>query len=285
MAIEIATKRSPLDYKGQLKPIWCPGCGAYGVLSSLYRALTVLDLDPENVVIVSGIGCSSRIPGFVNAYGFHGVHGRALPLATGVKVANPALTVIAAGGDGDGLAIGGGHLPHAARRNVDFTYILMDNSVYGQTKGQSSPTSKQSKGTKSTPYGSPEVPLNPIAMALAYDASFVARGYSANAAQLTDLIVQGIRHRGFSFIQVISPCVTWNDTYKEHSSRVVEIPSEHDSSDKVRAFALALEQEKDSLGVFYCAARPTYEDTLAAIRQEARGKGAGGLEGLFDRLT
>ncbi|MDP2660544.1 MAG: thiamine pyrophosphate-dependent enzyme [Dehalococcoidia bacterium] len=205
-------ERNPLAYRSELKPVWCPGCGDYGVLASMYQALSRRNVPPEDVVIVAGIGCSGRLPGYVNAYGFHGVHGRTLPIATGVKLANPSLTVFAVGGDGDGLAIGGGHIPHTARRNVDITYLMMDNSIYAQTKGQSSPTTSRDSESASMPYGTVEDPLNPIAMAIAYGVSFVARGYAARSQQLVELISRAMDHQGFSFIHVISPCVTHLDT-------------------------------------------------------------------------
>ncbi|MDA8187012.1 MAG: 2-oxoacid:ferredoxin oxidoreductase subunit beta [Dehalococcoidales bacterium] len=282
---ELATKRSPFDYKSDLKPIWCAGCGAYGALSSFYRALAAIDIAPENLVIVSGIGCTSRLPGFVKAYGFHTVHGRALPIATGVKVANPALTVIAVGGDGDGLAIGGGHFPHAARRNVDITYIMLDNSIYGQTKGQSSPTSFSDAVTKSAPYGPVESPLNAMAMALAYDASFVAQGYVGNAPQLSDIIQQAIEHKGFSFVHVLSPCVTYNDSYKYFQNRVSDVPPDHDVRDKVKAFQLALARETLPLGIFFQDDRPTFEEKIEGIRQQAKAKGKTSLEALLGRFA
>ena len=187
-------KRKPSDYKSDLKPIWCPGCGDFGVLASLYRAFAELDLDPARTVVVSGIGCSSRLPGFVTTYGFHSLHGRPLPVAMGVKLANPDLTVIAVGGDGDGFAIGAGHFPHAARRNVDITYLVMDNEIYGLTKGQVSPTSLTEQKAPSTPWGNLETPLNTLAFAVASGASFVARGASFNTKALTELIVQAMEH-------------------------------------------------------------------------------------------
>lgn len=273
MSTSATTQRNPLAYKSDLKPVWCPGCGDYGVLSSLYQALSRKDLAPEEVVLVAGIGCSGRLPGYVRAYGFHGVHGRTLPIATGVKLANPTLTVFAVGGDGDGLAIGGGHIPHAARRNVDITYIMMDNSIYAQTKGQSSPTTSLDWETTSMPYGTVEDPLNPIAMAIAYDVSFVARGYAARSQQLVELMVRAIEHKGFSFIHVISPCVTHHDTYKAMSSKVVDIPPDHDPSDRVAAFRLALEEERVPLGVFYQAQRPAFHERLDEIKRKAQPNG------------
>ncbi|MBI2955604.1 MAG: 2-oxoacid:ferredoxin oxidoreductase subunit beta [Chloroflexi bacterium] len=281
----MVTRRSPLEYKSDLKPVWCAGCGAYGALASLYRALANIEVRPENLVIVSGIGCTSRLPGFVKAYGFHTVHGRSLPIATGVKVANPALTVLAVGGDGDGLAIGGGHFPHAARRNVDITYVMLDNSVYGQTKGQSSPTSLPDAETKTTPYGAVESALNPMAMALAYDVSFIAQGYVGNAQQLTDIIQQAMRHKGFSFVHALSPCVTFNDSYQYLQSRVFDIPQDHDVHDKIKAFQLALITDRLPLGVFYVDNRPTFEEELEAVRQKALSRGKASIDSLLDHFA
>ena len=176
--------RNPRIYKSHVPPIWCPGCGDYAVLNGLMRAFARLDIAPENVAVASGIGCSSRFPAFLHTYGFHGVHGRALPLATGIKIGNPELTVVAVGGDGDGFSIGGGHIPHAARRNVELPYIVMDNSIYGMTKGQPSPTSPLGTRRKASPYGTIEAPLNPLMMVLSYDATFVARVFSGDFKQL-----------------------------------------------------------------------------------------------------
>ena len=239
------------DYKATVKPIWCPGCGDFAVLNALYQALTTLNLDPKDVAIVSGIGCSGRLPIFVNSYGFHGVHGRVLPTAMGVKIGNPKLTVIAVGGDGDGLAIGGGHFPHAARRNIDITYIMLDNNIYGLTKGQASPTTLQTFQGKSSPYGVAEENLNPIALALAYDVSFVARGYSGQLKHLTDLMVEGINHKGFSFIHALSPCVVFNDTYKYYGKKVTSIAPYENTANKMRALELWQDKNNIFLGVFY----------------------------------
>ena len=175
---------SPQEYKTDEHPIWCPGCGDFGVLDSLYKALAGLKVHTRDLVVVSGIGCSGRTPGFIKSYGFHSLHGRVLPVALGVRLANPALTVIGVGGDGDGFAIGGGHIPHAARRNIDMAYIIMDNSIYGLTKGQCSPTSPTGLQTGSTPYGNIEQPLNPLAMVIAYGATFVGQGYSGKPREL-----------------------------------------------------------------------------------------------------
>jgi 2-oxoglutarate/2-oxoacid ferredoxin oxidoreductase subunit beta len=268
----VEAKRSPKDYKSDLKPIWCPGCGDFGVLASLYRAFAELDLDPARTVIVSGIGCSSRLPGFVSTYGVHSLHGRPLPFAMGVKLANPELTVIAVGGDGDGFAIGAGHFPHAARRNVDILYLVMDNETYGLTKGQVSPTSLFEQKAPSTPYGNMEQPLNTLAFAVASGASFVARGASFNTKALTELIVQGIEHPGFAFIDALSPCVVFNNTQEEWKEKVSDIAPDHDVTDKGAAFGLAL-RGGFTLGIVYKELRPTlierYQGLLANAKESS----------------
>ena len=185
---------TPQSYKGDEHPIWCPGCGDFGVLASLYNALAGLKINPKDLVVVSGIGCSGRTPGFVKSYGFHSVHGRVLPVALGVKLANPNLEVIGVGGDGDGFAIGGGHIPHAARRNSDMTYLIMDNATYGLTKGQYSPTSQVGFQAGSTPYGNIERPLNPLAMLIAYGATFIGQGYSGNSFYFYHFFVLLLNH-------------------------------------------------------------------------------------------
>ncbi len=273
-------KLKPNDYKSEVKPIWCPGCGDFGVLSAFYRALSDLGVSPEKAVIVSGIGCSGRFPAFVEAYGFHGVHGRALPLATGVKMANPDLLVAAIGGDGDAFSIGAGHLPHAARRNIDLTYIVMDNEIYGLTKGQASPTSPvglspknapygEIKAAKSTPYGNNDAPINPIALVLAYGATYVARGFSSKPKEMVELIKRGLTHKGFSFIQIYSPCVTFFDTYDHFKEKTAPLPDGHDSRDKLAAFKMALDEEHLYLGEFYVEDRPSMAENAKATRERA----------------
>jgi 2-oxoglutarate ferredoxin oxidoreductase subunit beta len=198
------------DMKGKVDPDWCPGCGDFGVLAALQKALVALQIQPHNVVTISGIGCSSNLPGYISTYGMHTLHGRALAVATGVKLSNHNLTVVVTGGDGDGFGIGGNHFMHTMRRNVDLLYLAMDNQIYGLTTGQTSPTSRVGMKTKSAPHGNVEPPINPIALAIAAGATFVARGFSAEQRHLTDLIKQGLQHKGFSFIDVFSPCVTYN---------------------------------------------------------------------------
>jgi 2-oxoglutarate ferredoxin oxidoreductase subunit beta len=198
------------DFKGRVEPDWCPGCGDYGVLAAVQKALVELQIPQHEVATISGIGCSSNFPGFIETYGMHTLHGRSLPVATGVKMANHALTVLVTGGDGDGFGIGCGHFVHAMRRNVDLTYLVMDNQIYGLTTGQTSPTSRLAMKTKTTPFGNVERPVNPLALALAAGATYVARGFSADQKHLTELIKNAIEHKGFSFIDIFSPCVTYN---------------------------------------------------------------------------
>ena len=253
----------PADYKG-IKPIWCPGCGDYGILNAVVQVLARNRMDPSKLAVVSGIGCSGRFPAFVKSYGFHGVHGRVLPVATGLKLARPDLTVIAVGGDGDGLAIGMGHLPHAIRRNVDITYLLFDNHIYGLTKGQPSPTTEVGHTTHASPYGVSEYPLNPLALALVAGATFVARGFSSHTKHLADLIEAAIRHRGFSFVQIMTPCVTFYDTYKAWKEQAWEIGSTHNPADFDAALRLATQAEGMPIGIFYQVEKPTYLDRLTA---------------------
>jgi len=252
-------KRRPRDYKSRVKPTWCPGCGDFGLLASLLQALAQLALDPAQTVVVSGIGCSSRLPFFVRTYGFQTAHGRALPLATGLKIANPDLTIIVVGGDGDGFSIGGGHLVHAARRNPDITYLVMDNEIYGLTKGQTSPTSPLGFKTRSTPYGSADMPVNPLAWALSCGASYAARGFSGQPKQLTDLIVEGIQHPGFAFVQVMSPCVTFNNTLTQWRAATAPLPDDYDPGDRMAALAQAFRGDVLPVGLFYREIRPTLE--------------------------
>ncbi|MBS3966227.1 MAG: 2-oxoacid:ferredoxin oxidoreductase subunit beta [Truepera sp.] len=231
------TNPAPLtakEFKGKVDPDWCPGCGDYGVLNCLQRACAELALKPHELLVVSGIGCSSNLPGFFNAYGVHSLHGRSLPVATGAKLANHELTVVVTGGDGDGYGIGGNHLAHTARRNVNLTYIVMDNQIYGLTTGQVSPTSREGMKTKSTPYGSVERPANPLTAAIMNGATFVARGFSGDAKHLVELMVKAIQHQGFALIDVFSPCVTFNhdNDYPFFRQRVKRLEDEgHDPSD------------------------------------------------------
>jgi 2-oxoglutarate ferredoxin oxidoreductase subunit beta len=258
------------DYKSEVKPTWCPGCGDFGVLNATYRALAGVKLQPNQTVVVSGIGCSSRFPHFVKTFGFHSVHGRALPVAQGLKMARPDLTVVAVGGDGDMFSIGAGHLIHAALRNIDITVIVMDNEIYGLTKGQTSPTSPQGHVTKSTPYGLLASQFNPMATALSLGVSFVARGYSAKPKELATLIEQGIQHKGFSFIHVLSPCPTFYHTFDVWDAAVTPIPTDHDTKDRAQAVTLAMETEKQFLGLFYKEERATMDQAAQQVVQQTK---------------
>jgi 2-oxoglutarate ferredoxin oxidoreductase subunit beta len=210
------------SYEGKIHPDWCPGCGDFSVLNAMKKALFELGLNPHEVLVVSGIGCSSNLPGFINSYGMHTLHGRGLAVATGAKLGNHNLKVIATGGDGDGFGIGGNHFVHTMRRNVDLTYIVMDNQIYGLTTGQVSPTSMKGMKTKSTPHGSVENPINPIPMAIVGGATYVARAFSGKQKHLVEILKGAIEHRGFSFVDVFSPCVTYNkdNTFKWFNPRI-----------------------------------------------------------------
>ena len=232
------------DFKGKVDPDWCPGCGDFGVLNSLQRACSELGLRPHEILMVSGIGCSSNLPGYINAYGMHTLHGRSLAVATGAKMANHNLHVIATGGDGDGYGIGGNHFTHTARRNVDLTYVVMNNQIYGLTTGQISPTSRDGMKTKSTPFGSVEMPVNPITSAIMNGATYVARGYSGDIRHLTELIKGGIQHKGFALIDIFSPCVTFNhdNGHPFFKDRVQKLEDEgHDTTDWKTACEKAME--------------------------------------------
>jgi len=240
--LQRATQLSIADLKGKADPDWCPGCGDFGVLAALQKALVDLQIPMHNVVTISGIGCSSNLPGYINTYGMHTLHGRALAVATGLKLANHELTVIVTGGDGDGFGIGGNHFVHSMRRNVDLLYIVMDNQIYGLTTGQTSPTSRVGMKTKSMPFGNIEAPINPLTLALAAGATYVARGFSGEQKHLTELMKQGIQHQGFSLLDVFSPCVTYNhdNTYQWFRPRVKKV--EDDSSYDPTDWAAAMEK-------------------------------------------
>jgi 2-oxoglutarate ferredoxin oxidoreductase subunit beta len=247
------------DYKSDVNPVWCPGCGHYAVLSAITKALAELRLKRENVALVSGIGCSSRIPAYTSVYGFHGIHGRALPIAQGLKLARPDLTVLCAGGDGDGFSIGGNHFLHACRRNIDLTYIVMDNTVYGMTKGQASPTTEADwKESKLTPEGPGVPPFQPLDIALAAGASHVVRAFSGKPQMLAKYIVEAIEHPGFSFIQVISPCVTYRPEMRALKARVHDGFAET-STDRREARRRLLDDDGYSLGVLFKSVEPSYK--------------------------
>jgi 2-oxoglutarate/2-oxoacid ferredoxin oxidoreductase subunit beta len=277
---------NPKDFKSDLKPIWCPGCGDFGVLQAVYRALAAIGRPGHEIAFVSGIGCSSRIPGYTTAYGFNSVHGRALPIAQGIKLANPDLLVLAAGGDGDGFSIGGGHVPHAIRRNPDLTYIVMDNQIYGLTKGQLSPTSPKGLKTVTSGYGSLESPVNPLLYVLAYGAPFVAQGTPADLPGLSQIIEEAIRFPGFAFVNVQSPCVTYGEDdqqIKAHKARMKPL-KDHDATDLLAALDKARAYGSELYtGVFYRnPAPPPTLDSLVRQRQQDLSPGALPRERILD---
>jgi 2-oxoglutarate/2-oxoacid ferredoxin oxidoreductase subunit beta len=260
------------DFRNSVKPNWCPGCGDFSVQAAIQRAAANVGLEPENLAVISGIGCSGRISGYINSYGLHGIHGRSLPIAQGVKMANRDLTVIASGGDGDGYAIGMSHTIHAIRRNVNITYIVMDNQIYGLTKGQTSPRSATGFKTKSTPEGSIEQAIAPMEMALTAGATFVAQSFSTDLKDLTALIEAGIQHDGFSLINVFSPCVTYNkvntyDWFKENLTKLADVEG-YDPSNKELAMQTLMKNNGLVTGLIYQdTSRKSYQDLLTGYSE------------------
>ena len=245
------------DFKSDYKPVWCPGCGDYSVLAAITKALAMLEVKPHDVAVVSGIGCSSRIPAYTSCYGFHGVHGRSLPAATGLKVARPELTVLVASGDGDGYSIGGNHFLHACRRNVDLTYIVMDNHVYGMTKGQPSPTTEPDWSSKLAPGGTGLREFHPLVIALASGANFVARAFSGDPNGCAAIIAEAVRHPGFSFVEILSPCVTFRPEQRAWKDAVHPAPVAF-TDDPARAARRIMTDDGFNIGVLYKGNRPPF---------------------------
>ncbi len=247
-------------------PTWCPGCGLFGVFDALKRAAANMGLAPEDVVVVTGIGCHGRMNNYFYSYGFHGLHGRAMPVATGIKLVNPKLTVIGVSGDGDAYSIGLGHFLHAVRRNVDITYIVVNNRLYSLTQGQMSPTTMFGMVTISTPFGSKDFPIEGPVLALAARGTFVARGFSAEAGHLAFLIEKGMRHKGFAFIDVLSPCVTYNklNTFEWYKKNTFMIEKEPDYSpgDKSKAWEILNRDDRIAVGLLYEEEKPSYEELI-----------------------
>ncbi|KRG10030.1 2-oxoacid:ferredoxin oxidoreductase subunit beta [Staphylococcus sp. NAM3COL9] len=265
------------DFRNNVKPNWCPGCGDFSVQAAIQKAAANIGLEPEEVAIITGIGCSGRLSGYVNSYGVHGIHGRSLPLAQGVKMANKDLTVIASGGDGDGYAIGMGHTVHALRRNMNMTYIVMDNQIYGLTKGQTSPSSAPGFVTKSTPKGNIEQNVKPLELALSSGATFVAQGFSSDIKGLTKMLEDAINHDGFSFVNVFSPCVTYNkvntyDWFKENLTSIDDI-EDFDITDKSNATQKVLEYDSLIKGIVYQDTEtPSYESQIEEMEDTPLAK-------------
>ncbi len=252
------------DY-GEYETAWCPGCGNFAILNAVKQALVKADLAPQQVLFVSGIGQAAKLPHYLNANVFNGLHGRSLPVATGAKLANPGLVVIAESGDGCNYGEGGNHFLAALRRNIDITLLVHDNRVYGLTKGQASPTSPEGFVTKAQPLGNPSIPFNPIAVATVMKAGFVARGFAGDVEHLSDLIVQAISHRGFSLVDILQPCVSFNkvNTFSWFKERCRKLDANHDPTDIHAALEVAMAEEDEiPIGVIYQNDRPPFEDKL-----------------------
>lgn len=260
----------PEDFNTGQTPVWCPGCGNFGILMAVREAFAKMNLKKKDTVVVSGIGCSDKYHQYIDTFGIESIHGRILPVAMGIKLANHKLNVIGIGGDGDGYGIGMCHFVHAMRRNLDVTYIVCNNQIYGLTTGQTSPTSDKDFVTKSTPHGNIEKPVNPIATALSSGATFIARGFAGELNHLRELIIKGIKHKGFSLIDVFQPCVTFNhkDTYEYFKKKLYKM-EKHDVSDKMAAYKKAYETEKLPIGVFYKVNKKTYGDDVKQISKKA----------------
>lgn len=263
----------PNTFNTDRKPTWCPGCGDFGIWAALKGSFVKLGWEPHEFVTVYGIGCSGNMTDFVKSYGFHSLHGRGIPNAEGIKLANHELPVIVVGGDGDLLGEGPGHLAHAARGNHDINVIIHDNRVYGLTTGQVAPTARRGYKSKSTPKGIIEIGMNPLTLGISQGASFVARGFAGDIPHLTELIVSGLKHKGFTVIDVLQPCVTFNkvDTYKYYRERVFKLEEkEHNASDRYAAYKMAeLPEDKGiPLGVFYRDdTRPAYHEQVEVLKQ------------------
>ena len=256
------------DYKGQT-PAWCPGCGNFSILAAFKNAMVEMGREPHEITMVSGIGQAGKFPHYLKCNTFNGLHGRTLPVATGIKLANHEMLVIAVAGDGDSYGEGGNHLIHAMRRNIGVTFFVHNNQIYGLTKGQASPTSMEGMVTKNQPFGVFSEPLNPMAMAVALDCSFVARGFAGEGEHLKKLIQDAIAHKGFSLVDILQPCVTFNkvNTFSWYRERVYIIEPEYNPQDRLAAFQKALEWgERIPLGIIYRNKRPVLEERIPIIK-------------------
>lgn len=260
------------DYRGD-QPTWCPGCGHFTVMASLQKAATELGIEPHDLAIISGIGCSGKISEYTRAYGFHTIHGRSLPIAQGAALGNKDVKIVAAGGDGDGYGIGVGHFVHAVRRNIDMTYLVMDNHIYGLTKGQTSPTSDQGFVTKSSPKGSLESPVHPLETALVNGVTFLAQGFSGDVKELNELVKAAMDHKGFALVNIYSPCVTFNkvntyDFYKENLKKVSSFDN-YDVSNREEAIKKIRETDGLLTGILFKEDKPTYTDLASDFPEKA----------------
>jgi 2-oxoglutarate ferredoxin oxidoreductase subunit beta len=255
--------RKPKDYRAELEPVWCPGCGDFGVLRGLTQALSDLDIAPEKLAVISGIGCSSRLPGYTRSYSFNTLHGRSLPIASGLKLSRPDMTTVVVGGDGDGFSIGIGHIPHAVRRDVDLTYAVLDNGIYGLTKGQASPTSTQDFKRERGLAGQDERPINPVMLLISSGCGFVARTHAGNLPHLRQMFRAAIQYPGFAFLHVMAGCVTYQKpSYAQKLYQQCDmLPEDYDPTDFSRAIEMA-RAERFMLGILY--RRPPGERPAAA---------------------
>jgi 2-oxoglutarate ferredoxin oxidoreductase subunit beta len=260
------------DYKGQ-QPSWCPGCGNFAILNTLKKVFVDLELQPHQFTVVSGIGQGAKLPHYTKCNTFNGLHGRTLPVATGIRLANNHMTVLAIAGDGDCYGEGGNHLIHAIRRNINVTLLVHNNQVYGLTKGQASPTTPKGRVTKIQPYGSLSEPLNPLAMAISLNCSFVARGFAGASGLpfLQEIIKEAIRHEGFAMVDILQNCVTFNkiNTFHWYKERAYELEAGYDPTDRVEAFRRSLEWgERIPTGIFYRNDRPSYEQGFTVLERD-----------------
>lgn len=256
------------SYEGQT-PAWCPGCGNFPILNTLKEALVELEIEPHQLTVVSGIGQAAKLPHYMKCNTFNGLHGRTLPVATGIRLANHEMPVIAIAGDGDCYGEGGNHLLHAVRRNINVKLFVHDNQVYGLTKGQASPTTMEGVVTKTQPFGSLSEALNPVAMAVALDCSLVARGFAGDTEFLKGLMKEALNQKGFTLLDILQPCVTFNkvNTYRWYRERVYRIGDDHDPFDRIEAFKKALEWgERIPTGIIYRNSRPTLEERIPVIK-------------------
>ena len=279
-----------VNWNSPYQPTWCPGCGDWGILNGLKRSLTELELNPDQTTLVTGIGCASKISQYVPGYRVETLHGRSLPVATGVKLANPEITVIAAGGDGDGMGIGRGHFAHTARRNINITYFIHNNQIYGLTKGQTSPTSELGMVTKFSPapVGNVENPINIAQTAIADGATFVARAYCLDLPHLVEMMKAAIQHKGFAVVDILQPCVSFNkvNTYEWYKERVYKMSEEnHDRTNWLKSLEVAHEWgAKIPTGIFYQVDRPTLDDEMGKGNLSIVPENAPDLDQLFNEF-
>ncbi len=258
------------DYRGQV-PAWCPGCGNFAILKAFKDAMVELNIEPHQFTVVSGIGQGAKLPHYIKCNTFNGLHGRTLPVATGIRLSNHEMRVMAVAGDGDCYGEGGNHLIHAMRRNINVKLFVHNNQIYGLTKGQASPTSMEGMKTKNQPFGVFSEQLNPMALAVALDCSFVARGFSGDSVHLKELIKEAVNHEGFSLVDILQPCVTFNkiNTYEWYSKRVYHIEPEYNPEDRAEAFKMSLEWgDRIPLGIIYRNSRRILEDRIPVIKDE-----------------